>query len=181
MWLPLTSLMAAGAGVWSADCKTCADPRPGGVDQRARSNLADLPAAFVPHGQGPQTAVAVSAYATGAGRDDGALVGRVARVQNHEPGVFGPAIRIFEPKRVLRLERFARWVIGQSQRSSWRQQPAPADMIVEKKAEPKQPCGSEIRMVGQHKAKRPHDMGRDSPQNFALDERLANQTKLEML
>ena len=50
-----------------------------------------------------------------AGRDDGALVGRVARVQDHKPSVFGPAIRIFEPEFVLRLERFARGVIGQSQ------------------------------------------------------------------
>src|SRR5258708_39646124 len=53
-------------------------------------------------------------------------------------------------------------------------------MIVKKEAYSEQPCGPESRMVGQNEAKWPYDMGRDSPKNFALDERLANQTKLEM-
>ena len=57
---------------------------------------------------------------------------------------------------------------------------APAKMVVKKQAYAKQPRGPEIRVVRQNEAKRPHDMGRDSPQNFALDERLANQTKVKM-
>ena len=114
--------------------KNFVDPGAACVYQRARSNLANASALFVPHDQRPEAALSGSAQATRAGRDDRALVGRVARVQDHKAGVFGPAIRIFEPERVLWLERFARRVIGQTQGSRWGQQTAPAKMVVEKEA-----------------------------------------------
>jgi hypothetical protein len=48
-------------------------------------------------------------------------------------------------------------------------------MVVKEQAEPQQPGGAQPVMVRQHESKRADDVGRDLPEDFALDQRLANQ------
>ena len=158
-----------------------ADPWAGRVDQNARPDFAELAGALVLQRQRPGVGVALCAYATRAGRDDGALVGGVARVQNDKPRVFGPAVGIFEAQRIFPLQRLAGRVVGQIQRAGRRQQAAAAQMIVKKQAEPQQPGGAQALVVRQDELQRPDDVRRDLPENFALDQRLAHQTETEML
>src|SRR6266566_1625764 len=49
------------------------------------------------------------------------------------------------------------------------------------KPQPQQPGRTQAVMVRQHETKRPDDMRRDLPEDFALDQRLANQPKLVIL
>ena len=51
-------------------------------------------------------------------------------------------------------------------------------MVVEKQTEPQQPAWPQPGVVGQDETERPDDMRRDLPENFAFDQRLANQPEL---
>src|SRR5579863_6143281 len=53
-----------------------------------------------------------------------------------------------------------------------------ADMVVKEQAEPQQPGRAKAVMMRQHKAKRADNVGRDSPENLAFDQRLADQAEL---
>ena len=180
MWLPLTSLTGQGR-IWSVDCKTSLTQGPAALTNARAQILLNRPLrssrtvrVHRPPSRSPlrqRVRVAMTAPLSAASRAF-RTTSRASSAQQSEYS---------NPSVILRLERFARRVVGQPQRSGWRQETPAAQMIVKKKPDPKHPGGSEIRMMGQHKAKRPHDMGRDSPQNLALDERFANQTKLEML
>ena len=114
MWLPLTSLTAAGVGIWSADCRTSPTQGPAALTRARARILLICPLRSSRRVRVHRSAVARPAYAAGAGRDDGALVGGVARVQDDEARILDPAIRIFEPERIFRLERFARRVVARA-------------------------------------------------------------------
>ena len=51
-------------------------------------------------------------------------------------------------------------------------------MVVEEQSEPQQPSGAQARMMRQNEAQGADDVGRDLPEDFALDQRFADQTKL---
>ena len=55
---------------------------------------------------------------------------------------------------------------------------AAADMVVKEQAEPQQPGRAQAGMVRQNETQRPDDVGRDLPEDFALDQRLAHQAEL---
>ena len=115
----------------------------------------------------------------GAGADVGAAVGGVARGEHDEPRVVDEAVGIFEGARVSAgCERMADGVGGEIDRAGRRQQVAPADMVVKEQAEPQQPGRAQAGVVRQHETQRADDVGRDLPEDFALDQRLAHQTKL---
>src|ERR1700747_1054169 len=58
---------------------------------------------------------------------------------------------------------------------------ASADMVVEEEPEPEQPGRTQTCVMRQHESQRADDVGRDLPENFALDQRLAYQAKLVIL
>ena len=53
-----------------------------------------------------------------------------------------------------------------------------ADVIVQKQSQPEQPGRAQAGMVRQNETQGPDNVGCDLPENFALDQRLADQTKL---
>ena len=55
-----------------------------------------------------------------------------------------------------------------------------AEVIVKEQADAQQPGGTQTFVMGQDESQRSDDMRRDSPENFALDQRFAHQTKFEM-
>src|SRR5436190_2816878 len=54
----------------------------------------------------------------------------------------------------------------------------PADVVVEEQPEAEQPGRAQPGMVWQNETQGADDVGGDLPEDFALDQRLANQTKL---
>ena len=115
----------------------------------------------------------------GAGADHGTAVGGIARGQHHEAGVIDEAIGIFEAAgKAAGRQRPPDLITRQIERAGRRQQLAAADMIVEEQSQPQQPCRPQAAMVRQHEAQRADDMRRDPPQDFALDQRLADQPEL---
>ena len=80
-------------------------PRAGRVHQRIRGDrLAISPR--IEH-ELPEIAGAVGAHEPRAGADDGAALGRIDRVEHHEPRIVDPAVRIDEALAVLTLQRLA--------------------------------------------------------------------------
>ena len=63
-------------------------------------------------------------------------------------------------------------------RAGRRQQIAPADMVVKEQAEPEQPGRAQAGVMRQNETQGPDDVGRDLPEDFALDQRLADQAEL---
>src|SRR5256885_13317634 len=53
-----------------------------------------------------------------------------------------------------------------------------ADMVVQEQPQPEQPGWAQAGVVRQNETQGPDDMGRDLPEIFALDQRLADQPKL---
>src|SRR5215475_3385785 len=51
-------------------------------------------------------------------------------------------------------------------------------MVIEKQAEAEQPGRTKSRVVRQNETQGPDDVGRDLPEDFALDQRLADQAEL---
>ena len=127
----------------------------------------------------PDVVVLPDLHRARAGADVGAAIGGVARGENHQPRVIDEAVGIFKALRVAVGDQgLADLVARQIDRARRRQQMPAADMIVEKQPEPQQPGRPQPGMVRQHEAKRPDDVGRDLPEDFALDQRLAHQPEL---
>ncbi len=115
----------------------------------------------------------------GAGADFGAAIGGVARGEHHQARVVDEAVGIFKSLGVaVRHQRLADLVAGQIDRAGRRQQMPAADMVVEKQPEPQQPGRAQAGMMRQHESQRADDVGRDLPEDFALDQRLADQAEL---
>ena len=68
--------------------------------------------------------------------------------------------------------------MDQIDRARRRQQMPTADMVVQEQPQPEQPGRSQAGVVRQNETQRANDMGRDLPEDFALDQRLAHQPKL---
>ena len=118
----------------------------------------------------------------GAGANLGAAIGGIARSQRDQPRVVDEAVGIFEALGVAPGDqRLADHVAGQIERARRGQQVPAADVIVEEEAEPQQPGRAQAGMVRQNETQRANDMRRDLPEDLALDQRLAHQTKLVIL
>ncbi len=115
----------------------------------------------------------------GAGADVGAAIGGVARGQHHQPRVIDEAVGIFEALCVAAGdEGMADGVAGEIDRAGRRQQIAAADMVVKEQAEPQQPGRAQAGVVRQNETQGTDDVGRDLPEDFALDQGLAHQAEL---
>jgi len=154
--------------------------RPGSVDQTAPGEAIGAPA-FTRRLDHPQAVLDAHQVGVHPRADPRPPVGRVARVEQHQPRIVDPAVRIFEAMHILRLERRARRVPPQVDRARRGKLSAPADMVVEEQAEPQQPARAQPVAIGQHEAQRPDDVRRDAPQYLAFLQRLAHQAEFIML
>ena len=117
--------------------------------------------------------------ARGAGADFGAAIGGIARGEHDEARVVDEAVGIFKALGVaVGDQRLSDLVAGEIDRARRRQQIAAADMVVEEQPEAQQPGRAQPGMVRQNETQRTDDVGRDLPEDFALDQRLADQAKL---
>ena len=180
MWEPCTSRTFALALTPAPDASTCSTHGSAGVDQRAGVNGARarrLTVFSTVTCQIPSRLPDLDG--AGAGADFGAAIGGVARGEHHEAGVIDEAVGIFKaPGVAIGDQRLSDLVAGQIDRARRRQQVSAADMVVEEQAEPQQPGRAQPVMVRQHETKRADDVGRDLPEDFALDQRLADQPEL---
>ena len=155
------------------------DPGPAGIDQHAGADGLALLADGVFGRDLPDAVDLPDLDRAGAGADIGAAIGGIAGVQRDEARVVDKAVGIFKALDVAAgNQRVADHVVGEIDRARRRQQVSPADMVVKKEAEPEQPGRTQARMVRQHESKRANDVGRDLPEDFALDQRLAHQAEL---
>ncbi len=163
----------------SAAPEHAVDPRAGGVDERARFHFAF--AIFVAEGDGPQAAVGAGGDHFGARHDDGAAVGRIARVEDDEARVVDRAVRIFEGLAVVLAERCAGGIGPEVERAGGGQKLAAAEIVVGEQAEAQHPGRPQALVVGQNEPQRADDVRRHRHQHFALDQRLAHQAEFVML
>ena len=111
--------------------------------------------------------------------DFGAAIGGIARGEHDEARVVDEAVGIFKALGVaVGDQRLADLVMREIDRTRRRQQLTAADMVVQEQPQPQQPGRTQARVVRQNETQRPDDVGRDLPEDFALDQRLADQPKL---
>ncbi len=102
----------------------------------------------------------------------------VQGVQDNQPRVVYPAVRIFEGAGKILPQRLALRHFYEVEASSRGQDFAPAQVIVEKEACPDHPGRALLRAVRKDKPHRPDDVRRRAEQDLALDQRLADEAKL---
>ncbi len=78
------------------------------------------------------------------------------------------------------LERRANVVTRKVDDAGRRQPFASTQMVIDEKPRAKHEGGAQAGAIRQHETQRLHDMRRDPPQNFALDQRLVNQAEIEI-
>ena len=155
------------------------DPGAAGIDQRAGVDGGALAADGILDRDLPDAVDLPDLDRAGAGADLGAAIGRIARGQHHQARVVDEAVGIFEALGVAVGDQgLAHLVMGEIDRAGRRQQIPAADMVVQEQPEPQQPGRPQPGMVRQNETQRADDVGRDLPEDFALDQRLADQPKL---
>ena len=176
---PCTSRTLARALTPEPDASTCSTQGPPALTSTRALNGGALAADGVFDGDLPDAVGLPDLDRARAGADLGAAIGGVARGQHHEARVVDEAVGIFEAFGVaVGDQRLADLVAGEIDRAGRRQQVPAADMVVEEQAEPQQPGRAQPGMVRQHETQRTDDVGRDLPEDFALDQRLAHQPEL---
>ena len=114
-----------------------------------------------------------------AGVDLGAAIGRIARGEHDEARVIDEAVGILKAFAVAVGDQgFSHLVMDKIDRARRRQQMPAADMIVQEQPQPQQPGRPQSGVVRQNETQRADDVGRDLPEDFALDQRLADQPEL---
>lgn len=158
------------------------DPGTGGIDQHAGLMAVIAAGDRIGGLDMPQALLAPCRHDFGARHDGRPLVGGVAGVQHHHPGIVDPAVGIFEGLGKQRLQRLAGRIAAHVEHRGRRQQLAAAKVVVEEEAEPDQPGRTDAALViGQHEAQRPDDVRRHRPEDFALHQRFAHQAEFVML
>ena len=157
------------------------NPRARGIDHHAGRDLFGCARSLVLRCHLPKLAGQGNLGDSRSGSDDGTAVGRIAGIQHDEAGIVHPAIRIFERPAETRLQWCSRRILAQIEHARGRQAASPADMVVEKEAQPQEPDRPLFRRVRQDEPQWPDDMGRHSPEHFAFFKRLADQAEGIML
>ena len=93
----------------------------------------------------------------------------IHRVQNDQPGVIDPAVRIFKRLHKFRPKRLSCWRCFQIDRARGGQQFPATNMVVKKQAKPHEPRGTNPFLMRQNKAQRPDNMRRDRPKPLAFN------------
>ena len=101
----------------------------------------------------------------------------VACVQHNQACVVHPAIGIFEAVCILRPQRRTGGIAVQIDCSRRRQQPAPAQVVIQKQPKPDQPPRAQPGMVRQHETQRANDVRGGPQQHLPLGQRLPHKAE----
>jgi hypothetical protein len=155
------------------------DPRTGGIHKGARF---DLRFAGVAHQRRPpQRAVAGGRYALCVRQYGGAGLGGGARVCYYQSRVVDPAIGIFIPSRVTRLEGPGIRGCCEVGAPGRRERLASREPVVKEETRADHPAGTKVACMRHHETHRPHDMRCRVEQHFALGEGFRDELELELL
>jgi hypothetical protein len=156
-------------------------PGAGGVDEGPGLHLAGAARVLAAQGRRPAVGAAPRVDAGGARQHGGAALGRIDRVQHHEPRIVDPAVGVDEAAGELRLERPAGRMLPQVDRARAGQHLTPRQVVVEEEAGTDHPHRTQAAVVRHHEAQRPHDVRRRLQQHLALGQRLAHERELVVL
>src|SRR5580704_14303757 len=151
MWLPLTSRTPCEEFKPVTCCRTSATHGPAACPARLRR--------------------------PGSRQDERTEACRIDQIQDHEPRIVDPAVRIFKSATKLRPQRSAFGCARQVEVTVGRQSLPAAQMIVEKQSGPHAPGGPLPRRMRQNESQRPNDVWRRRKQDLPLDQRFAHQTE----
>ncbi len=182
MWLPLTSRSLRCFGIFATSPRKLAAHGPVALTS-ARASIVRSVAAFAAKMREPDVGAALDARAARARRDLRATRGGILRDQHDEARVVGPGVGIDEALLELRLQRRARGVRAEvdATRMDQRVRAPAAEVVVEQQRGADHPLRSQMRLVRQHEAQRPHDVRRRTQHDFALRERLADEREFVLL
>lgn len=108
-----------------------------------------------------------------------ATLGRIHRVEHHQPRVLHPCVGIHEAGAQRLLQRLANRMGAQRQPARARQAAlAAAKMVVQEQPGANHPGRAQMRLMRQQEAQRPDDVWRQSQQHLAFGQRLADQCEL---
>ena len=182
MWLPLSSRSRGCAlPLPQHGLGDRFDPGARRVDQHPRRHHVALAARIEDEPPGVFALGALGAHAARAGADHRAAFGGIHRVEHDEARVVGEAVGIFVGVMETAAQRLAGLVGDQIEFARSRQNLAPADPVVEQKAEPQQHRRAPRLVERQHETQRPDQVRRRPQQHFALAERRAHQAKFAVL
>ena len=180
MWEPCTSRTFARALTPAPDASTSSTHGPPALTSARAWMVVRAPLDGVLDGDLPDAVDLPDLDRARAGADFGAAIGGVARGEHDEAGVIDETVGIFKApgvavgdQRLARPRRGSRSTerVGGSRLRppiwSYRNSPSRSSQAG------RNPC-----MVRQNETKRPDDVGRDLPEDFALDQRLADQPEL---
>ena len=109
------------------------------------------------------------------------MLASIHRIQNDEPRIVDPAVRIFKRLHEFWAQWLACWRVFQIDGERGRQQFAATDVVVEEQAKAHEPRRTNTFLMRQDEPKRPDDMGRNGPKPLALNQRFPHQRKFIML
>ncbi len=176
MWLPLTrrTRWPAFSPTWRRSTSSTQGPA---AFTMARAETMRDGAGPITQLGAPDPAVPACGHQRGPCQDPRATNRRIERIENDQPRVIDPAIRIFEAGLELRLECPARKLGRQIEAARFRQQLAATEMIVQHQPEPDHPGRALLLRMRQDEAQRPDDMRRRPEQHLPLDQRFAHQAE----
>ncbi len=154
-------------------------PRTAGIDQRAGPDGLARAAGGVFDGDLPDAVGLPDLDRTRAGVDFSATIGGIACGEHDEACVVDETVGVFKALgEAVGDQRLANLVMREIDRTRRRQQLTAANMVVQEQPQAQQPGRTQSCVVRQNETKRANDVGGDLPEDFALNQRLANQAEL---
>ncbi|MNT08747.1 hypothetical protein D3C72_1434980 [compost metagenome] len=130
----------------------------------------------------PVPLLASQIHAARAGQDACTPLRSVERVEDDQPRIIHLRIGIAEGVPQLRRQQRAERIVVQIHAARRREGgAAPAQMVVQPKAEAQHPAWPQMRLPRKHEAQRPHQERRLPAHHLALAQRLAHQAELALL
>jgi hypothetical protein len=136
---------------------------------------------FVPQLGAPDAAFAARGSQRCSCENPGVASRSVQRVEDDQPRIIDPTIRIFESFPEFRLERLAGKFARKIEASGLRQQLATTEMVVQHESERNHPGRALFPRMRQHETQRTDDVRRGTPQHFPLDQRFAHEAEFIIL
>jgi hypothetical protein len=136
----------------------------------------DLTAAAVDHCEAPDIA-AIGTNAAGAGADRRPALSRIERSHDDETRIVHDAVRIFECRSERSLQGNADGMVRDIDGRGGRQARSADETVIDQQPHTQGPGRALVRMRGDRKAHRPHQMRRDRQPDVAFGQRRADAQK----
>ena len=158
-----------------------ADPWTARVDDAPRPDGEALARHPIGKDRRPARARRCERDARGAGADLRPPGVRIAGVQYHQPRILHPAVRVLEGPAIAALQRAPARVPAEVDARARRQRAAPAEVVVEKEAQPDHPPGAQPGVMREHEAHRPDDVRGVAQEHRALAQGVAHKSEVAVL